>query len=351
MKRKRNRLIPLLFLGLVIVLAMSGCSKQEEVSDEPEESVIDYMVLVNKENVLPDGWEEALELTTITNSVGDEVQTESTAYEEYLKLRDELEAEGIHTELDSAYRSVAAQQKIVDDFTEKYGEDYVKKYVAVPGYSEHHTGLALDLYLIVDDKTVYENEDLVQYPEIWDKIHAKLADHGFILRYLPGKADITGYSYEPWHIRYIGSTETAKEIMDKGITLEEYLGKIPSHAATVEYGKSELYSQEEMDAAITAFKKEFEQWEGCELHSVRYAGDEANSEENLKWLNELAAADPEKFSGDYTQVICFKTDFHSPTEEEQLKDTAWEPDKEYTDYQWWLARRDGGGWEVVSWGY
>ena len=63
-------------------------------------------------------------------------------------------------DLDSARRSIAAQQKIVDDFTEKYGADYTSKVVATPGYSKHHTGLALDLYLIVDGKEVIENEDL-----------------------------------------------------------------------------------------------------------------------------------------------------------------------------------------------
>ena len=346
---KRNLICINVLIGvLMFMFVLAGCSDSGdgEAADDSaaDSSVIDYMVLVNKENVLPDGWEEALDITTITNSVGDEVQVESAAYEAYLKLKEAPEKEDIHTELDSAYRSVEAQQKIVDDFTEKYGEEYVKKYVAVPGYSEHHTGLALDLYLIVGDKTVYENEDLVQYPEIWEKIKEKLPDYGFILRYLPGKADITGYSYEPWHIRYIGKTDTAKEIMGKGITLEEYLGKIPSHAATVDYGTSDLYSQEEMDQAMTEFKKEFENWDGCKLHSIKYAGDDCNSEDNLKWLNEIKA-------GGYTQCIEFLTDFHSPVEEEQLKDTAWEPDTEYTDYQWWLARTDGGNWELISSGY
>lgn len=231
-KRKHRWTSAILFLALVMMISMAGCSKTEDTAedtgndqsgDQVTESVIDYMVLVNKENPLPEGWEEALDLTTITNSVGDEVQVESTAYEAYLQLKDALEKEGIHTELDSAYRSVEAQQKIVDEFTEKYGEDYVKEYVAVPGYSEHHTGLALDLYLIVDDKTVYENEDLVQYPEIWAKIHEKLPEYGFILRYPQDKDGVTGYSYEPWHIRYIGSPEIAKEITEKGITFEEYL--------------------------------------------------------------------------------------------------------------------------------
>lgn len=243
--KKARLLIILLALVMISGLLIAGCSRQEE-SAEPAEtdaaaetesetekgSVIDYMVLVNQENPLPDGWEEALDITTITNSVGDEVQVESKAYEAYLALKDEVEKdlEGydkgeVRLELDSAYRSIEAQQKIVDDFTEKYGEDYVKKYVAVPGYSEHHTGLALDLYFTIDGKDIYENEDLVQYPDIWDVIHARLAEHGFILRYPDGREDTTGYAYEPWHIRFLDSPETAKEITDAGLTLEEYLQK------------------------------------------------------------------------------------------------------------------------------
>lgn len=194
-----------------------------EFTPQPEEYVIDYMVLVNKENPLPENWESELDIVRMTNSLGDEVEVERRAYEAYLELKAALAAEDVFIDLDSAYRSVAEQQRIVDDFTEKYGEDYVKQYVAVPGYSEHHTGLALDLYLNIDGKDVYLNEDMVQYPEIWAKIHEKLPEFGFILRYLEGKEDITGYSYEPWHIRYIDNREVAKEITAKGLTLEEYL--------------------------------------------------------------------------------------------------------------------------------
>ena len=243
--KKIRLLIMLLAAAMIFAFPLAGCSKQSE-SEEPAEaeteteaetteeegSVIDYMVLVNQSNQLPDGWEEALETTTITNSVGDEVFVEKKAYEAYCQLKEAVEKdlEGyekgeVKFELDSAYRSVAAQQKIVDEFTEKYGEDYVRKYVAVPGYSEHHTGLALDLYFTIDGKDVYENEDLVQYPDIWEAVHARLPEFGFILRFPESGEAITGYAYEPWHIRYLDSPEIAKEITDKGVTLEEYLGK------------------------------------------------------------------------------------------------------------------------------
>ena len=184
-------------------------------------------MLVNKENRLPDGWEQDIETETTTNSIGDEVETEKAAYRAYLKLKKELEKEGIIVDLDSARRTIEAQQRTWDDFMAKYGDTYTRRTVAVPGYSEHHTGLALDLYLIIDGKDIVENEDLVQYPEIWAKIHEKLAKYGFILRYLEGKEDITGYGYEPWHIRYVGSAKIAEEITSKGITLEEYLDRLP----------------------------------------------------------------------------------------------------------------------------
>lgn len=210
-----------------------GPSSKQEGSAESGSSAapaqktsgIDYMVLVNQQHPLPDGWEDALETEHFTNTVGDDVEVEKKAYESYLRLKEDLKKDGVLVDLDSARRSVAEQQRIMDDFIEKYGKDYAMKTVAQPGYSEHHTGLALDLYLIIDGKDVVENEDMVQYPEIWEKIHAKLADHGFILRYLDGKEDITGYDYEPWHIRYLDDVDVAKEIMEKGITLEEYLAQ------------------------------------------------------------------------------------------------------------------------------
>ena len=332
-------------LALVVAVSVIGCGNTEkkEKADAPEEagSSIDYMVLVNKLNPLPDDWEDLLETVHFTNTVGDDVEVEKKAYDAYLKLKEDLEKEDIHVDLDSARRSVAEQQRIMDDFTEKYGPDYASKTVATPGYSEHHTGLALDLYLIIDGKDVVENEDMIQYPEIWEKIHAKLADYGFILRYLDGKEHITGYGYEPWHIRYIDDVEKAKEIMSKGITLEEYLGAVESSDVSIDYGTSELYSEEELKEAVIQVKCAFATWEGCVLHSIKYAGDEANSQENIDWVNSLNE------DSEYTQVAEYLVNFHSPENGE----FAWDPDTEYEDYQFWLARTEDGGWDLVSTGY
>ena len=317
----------------------------------PVKDGIDYLVLVNKLNPLPEGWEDALETVTITNSVGDEVEVETKAYEAYLALKTDLEEnDGIYLELDSARRSVAAQQEIMVRFVEKYGTDYAAKTVAQPGCSEHHTGLALDLYFRIPNEDgsfsdVYYNEDMEkdEYKSIWETIHARLADYGFILRYLEGKEHITGYRYEPWHIRYVDSAEIAREIMSQpGLTLEEYLAGESAPEVEIDLGESALYTEDELYDAMLAVKCKFASWAGCELHTIRYAGDEANNEENLRWLNSL------NDGAKYVELAEFLTDFHSPAEDDLY---AWEPDTEYTDYQWWLARGADGGWDIVSWGY
>lgn len=317
----------------------ASTSTAEKAAEQAES--INYLALVNKQNLLPDGWEDALETVHMTNSIGDDVEVEKKAYDAYLKLKEDLEKEGIFVDLDSARRSVAEQQRIMDDFTQKYGADYALKTVATPGYSEHHTGLALDLYLIIDGKDVVENEDMIQYPEIWEVIHSKLADYGFILRYLEDKEHITGYGYEPWHIRYVDDVNTAKEIMESGVTLEGWLGAVNETDLDVDYGSSEIFTPEQLKEAAIQIKCTFAGWKGCELHSLRYAGDEADNAKNLEWLNSHDE------NAEYTHAAEFLTDFHSPVE----ASGAWNPDQEYKEYQWWLGLTEDGTWEVVDWGY
>ena len=110
---------------------------------------------------------------------------------------------------------------------------------------------------------------------------------------------------------------------------------------SVDYGSSEIYTKEDMDAAIKLIEEEFAGWKGCEMHSIRYASDDCNSEENIKWVNEQAEGK------NYTQCIQFNSDFHSPVD----GGDAWEADTEYTDWQWWLARTADEGWQVLTWGY
>ena len=95
------------------------------------------------------------------------------------KMKEELEKEGIYVDLDSAYRSVKVQQETWDQFREKYGEEYTVSHVAVPGYSEHHTGLAADIvtpsYQTLDSK--FEKTEAFKW------LYENCAEFGFVLRY------------------------------------------------------------------------------------------------------------------------------------------------------------------------
>lgn len=120
----------------------------------------------------------------------------------------------------SGWRSLAEQQQIWDDSLRDNGPDFTKKYVALPGHSEHQTGLAVDLGL------KSSRIDFIR-PEFPDSgacraFREKAAKYGFILRYPAGKEDVTGIAHEPWHFRYVGIPH-AGIMAENDLTLEEYV--------------------------------------------------------------------------------------------------------------------------------
>jgi len=119
----------------------------------------------------------------------------------------------------SGWRSMKEQQDIWDDTLRENGQEFTSKYVAVPGHSEHQTGLAIDLGL------KQEHIDFIRpyFPDsgICQKFREKAAKYGFILRYPAGKEPVTGIAHEPWHFRYVGSPHAAI-MAEQDLTLEEY---------------------------------------------------------------------------------------------------------------------------------
>lgn len=120
----------------------------------------------------------------------------------------------------SGWRSLQEQQQIWDDTLRESGLAFTQKYVAVPGHSEHQTGLAIDLGL------KQEQVDFIcpDFPDtgICKLFREKAAKYGFILRYPAGKENITGIGHEPWHFRYVGIPH-AQIMTENGLTLEEYV--------------------------------------------------------------------------------------------------------------------------------
>lgn len=184
----------------------------------------DYLVLVNKQNKLPDNWEEIVEMVETKNGFGKILKVEKEALEKFNELRSDLLKEWVDIELDSAYRSFSIQHEFFEKFKEEYWEEYASNYAAPASYSEHHTWLAVDICLKKENgEIISENHEMIIELDVFDKVHKKMVDYGFIVRYPDGKDNITWYSYEPRHLRYIWDVNIAKEIHEKWLTLEEYL--------------------------------------------------------------------------------------------------------------------------------
>lgn len=138
------------------------------------------------------------------------------AYENWLKMKNDATALGLNINITSGYRSYTLQEKLYNNYIKRDGKKATDKYSARPGHSEHQTSFSFDLNSI-DDSFTHTNEG------IWVSDNAFL--YGFIIRYPKGKEHITGYKYEPWHLRYVG-TNLANKLYNNGnwITLEEYFG-------------------------------------------------------------------------------------------------------------------------------
>ncbi len=113
----------------------------------------------------------------------------------------------------SGHRTYSFQTEVYNSLVNAYGQDYADSYSARPGFSEHQSGLAFDLKNM--QKEFIENDPEASW--IKDNAHK----YGFIVRYPKGKDAITGYKYEPWHLRYVG--DLAADIYKSNLTLEEYL--------------------------------------------------------------------------------------------------------------------------------
>lgn len=179
-------------------------------------------ILVNKQHKIKESYYKRVNLIPVKDVTGQETLIEEETYQHFLELQKYLSTRNIDISFDSVFRSLDHQQELYEEFCTKYGKDYADSIVAPVGASEHHTGLAIDLTIKTENGYLEENEDHERYLSTYHKIHQELHKFGFILRYPEGKENITGYPYEPWHIRYVGDF-VAPIIYENSYTLEEYL--------------------------------------------------------------------------------------------------------------------------------
>ena len=182
---------------------------------------MDYSILVNKTNPIPKNYN--IELVPYDSKYKNNILVEKETLKNFKLLKDEASRFGIRIDIESAYRTHEYQQMLVDSLIKEKGVEYASKYIAMPGYSEHETGLALDICIYINGKCLIEH-DITDLEET-KLLHNNAHRFGFILRYPQDKEYITGYNYEPWHYRYVGK-ELAKYIYNNNLTLEEYYKKV-----------------------------------------------------------------------------------------------------------------------------
>ncbi|OTP12075.1 hypothetical protein A5844_000290 [Enterococcus sp. 10A9_DIV0425] len=209
-------------------------SSEKTKSDLPDVQVDDWnLVLVGPTHKLTKEIDETNQLVSLDNGylIDKRIKPE---YEEFAQA---AQAAGFPLVMVSAYRSVASQEEVFaqnvqqvmasQGVTQEEATNITKQTITEPGYSEHHTGLAID----VVDQNWYNNYPTTVLDASYGNepgakwIAENAANYGFIVRYLKGREDVTNITYEPWHLRYVGK-ENAMYMVKHGLTLEEYLDQL-----------------------------------------------------------------------------------------------------------------------------
>ena len=193
----------------IIAMVNVGADRKPDESSTPSDTTKGFLMLVNRYHYLNEHYKRD-DMTSFvkTCSFGNNMAAKAVIDAFDLLQQECMKETKTQLMISSAYRSFQEQ--------ESTHKRYNKKLVAEAGFSEHQTGLSIDVTSL-------------QHPEKWDFgksaegkwVHENCHKYGFILRYPEGKTHITGYDYEPWHLRYVG-VEAARRIHDEGITLDEY---------------------------------------------------------------------------------------------------------------------------------
>ncbi|QDP39697.1 M15 family metallopeptidase [Radiobacillus deserti] len=179
-------------------------------------------ILVNKTHFLPDDYVPAdLVVPNVPFPFEEFAEKKQLRLEAATALEALFQASkkaGLDLVAASGYRSYERQAVIYQNNVEKNGKKHADKFSAQPGSSEHQTGLAMD---VTSAEMAFALEQTFEQTDEGAWLADNAYKYGFVIRYPEGKEAITGYSYEPWHIRYVGK-ELAKELYTRSLTLEEY---------------------------------------------------------------------------------------------------------------------------------
>lgn len=177
------------------------------------------LILVNKYNSLSEDYipDDLVVITTKYSwGTNGSQKIRNDAFNQFVKMHEDAEASDIYLMVGLSFRTYEKQSQVYKSYKNLYGEAAADKIAARAGFSEHQTGLALDIFSLKDSL-----QDTFKDSDTYAWLKENSYKYGFILRYPEGKEKITGFTFEPWHYRYVG-VEDAKKIHDLDITFEEY---------------------------------------------------------------------------------------------------------------------------------
>lgn len=200
----------------------ANLSKNVATPKKPKVGILDFessdsiTVLVNKSQPLNPVTYAPADLKVVGS-----VELRAEAATHLADLLAAAKANGTPLRTQSGYRSYAAQKGTFAKWVAQYGSKHAEMYSAKPGYSEHQTGLTVDL--IPATGACQKLSRCVAQTPAGKWLLANAADYGFILRYEQDTTDITGYGYEPWHFRFVGLPVAADYVTGDFHTYEEYV--------------------------------------------------------------------------------------------------------------------------------
>lgn len=202
-------------LSHIISIVNVGADQEFYTNTKKTDVSKDNLMLVNKYNQLGKDYKpDDLVSVSIQYAYGtNEIRKE--VYDKFRSMFNAAKKEDLTLIITSSVRDYDYQDTLWNSYSNQKGEEWADSVAARPGFSEHQTGLSLDIVTYNAGMSNFENTKEFA----WLQEHAH--EYGFIMRYPKDKEDITGYSYESWHYRYVGE-EVAKKIKDLGITFDEY---------------------------------------------------------------------------------------------------------------------------------
>ena len=199
----------------IITIINTGRNNDYYTNTKETDTSKNELMLVNKYHNLKQDYKPNDVITISSRYAYSGNETSEAILENYKKMFQEAESNGIKLIISSGYRSYEEQEETYNYYKKTKGTEYAEKYASHAGFSEHQTGYAFDIL------TPGANIDNFEQTEAFTWLQENAYKFGFIMRYPKDKENITGYEYEPWHYRYVG-TEAAKKIKQENITFEEY---------------------------------------------------------------------------------------------------------------------------------